>query len=308
MNSQENQFLEVPLGIEAHYRASEFASEQVNVEKSKQVYLNTLAVYAVHRYLKWLGVKTDLTQSDSWHPILRNRWNVADLVINIIGKLECRPVLPGETTVSLPPEIRDNRIGYLAVQFSENLDTVQLLGFTKTATTGLLDIRQLGSLDQLIDVISTQPEPLVNLSQWFDGIFDQVWQEVETLLVPRKLAFKSSIDAINLEKVERAKKINLGLLVNRHEFALVAGIWVEENQETGVLIQVHPLGEQEYLPRGLKLKVTLEGESEGKSDSAEVMAREADNWIQLEFTQIPGKQVIVQLSLDNKSVIEKFVA
>ena len=89
MNSQHQKLLEIPLGIEAHRLAGEFATEQVNTEKSKRVYLNILAVYAVHRYLKWLGIETSLMQSDSWNPILRNKWNVADLEIPRIGKLEC---------------------------------------------------------------------------------------------------------------------------------------------------------------------------------------------------------------------------
>ncbi|NEQ85170.1 MAG: DUF1822 family protein, partial [Moorea sp. SIO2I5] len=104
MTIQDMQNLEITLGIKAHRFASKFAAEQATTTKSKQVYLNTLAVYAVHRYLKYLGIDTDLNESDCWNPILRHQWNVADLVVPGIGTLECRPVLPGETTVSLPPE------------------------------------------------------------------------------------------------------------------------------------------------------------------------------------------------------------
>lgn len=328
MNNKERQFLEVPLGIEAHNIAGKLAAEQATTEKSKQVYLNTLAVYAVHRYLKWLGIETDLSQSDCWNPILRNRWNVADLVIPNVGKLECRPFLPEETTVFLPPEVTEERIGYLGVKFSDRLDKVQLLGFTQTAVAGVLEIRRLRSLDEFTELISKLPpsvnvegeinkEPvppdfpvaaaLVNLSQWIKGIFDEVWLPIEAVLSPRlspRLAFKSFREpgeSRREDKIERAKKIDLGLLVNRQQVALVVSIWTEENQEKGVLIQVHPMGEQNILPLGLKLKVTLE------SDEAEVVAREADSLIQLEFSELPGKQFTVQVSLDNESVTEEFV-
>jgi hypothetical protein len=49
----------VPLALEAHSRAEEFRRYQSNPGKAKQVYLNTLAVYAVHVYLQCRGFETD---------------------------------------------------------------------------------------------------------------------------------------------------------------------------------------------------------------------------------------------------------
>ncbi|NET16875.1 MAG: DUF1822 family protein [Okeania sp. SIO1H6] len=300
MKNQQMPNLEIPLGVEAHCFARKFATEQTTNEKSKQVYLNTLAVYAVHRYLKWLGIETNLNKSDCWHPIIRNKWNVADLVIPEIGTLECRPVLPGETTIILPPEVTENRIGYLAIQFSDRLEKVELLGFAKAAVE-VLEIRHLLSLDNLIDAISNPPPKIVNLAAWFEGIFDEVWLPIEGLLIPKKLAFKSLGESSKDDKIERAKKIDLGLLIDGQQVALLISLWREENQEKGVLVQVYPMGEQTILPPGLKLTVILE------SDEAEVIAREADNLIQLEFSEHPGKEFTVQLSLDNESITEKFV-
>ncbi|MBE9128197.1 MULTISPECIES: DUF1822 family protein [unclassified Coleofasciculus] len=160
--SNETAHLEIPLGLEAHRFAKQFASEQVTQQKRKKVYLNTLAVYAVHRYLQWLQIETDLSQSDSWHPVLRSRWDVADLMIPGIGKLECCPVLPGETSISLPPEAIEDRISCLGVQFGERLDQVQLLGFAEVIDGAVLPkqllISELQPLDAFLSYLQRREE------------------------------------------------------------------------------------------------------------------------------------------------------
>jgi len=301
MNSQKRQFLEVPLGIEAHRLASKFAAEQSNNAKSKQVYLNTLAVYAAYRFLTWLGIETDLKKSDSWQPIIRNRCNVADLIITDRGRLECRPVLPGEERIFLPSEVTEERLGYLAVQFSDRLDQVELLGFTRTAVSRVIEIRRLHPVDELIQELSL-PQPVV-FAQWFQGIFDEAWQTLDSLLAPRQLAYRSSRAISNKreETIERAKELNLGLLADSQQLVLVVSISPEENQEVRVVIQVHPMETEEYLPPGLKLKVTLD------SDSVEVVARDTDNWLQVPLTEVPGKTITVKISLDDAAVTETFV-
>jgi Protein of unknown function (DUF1822) len=67
MNNTETHHLSVPLSNNAHRWAEDFAREQDNPSKGRQVYLNTLAVYAVYSYLKWLNIEAALNQSDSWH-------------------------------------------------------------------------------------------------------------------------------------------------------------------------------------------------------------------------------------------------
>ena len=136
MNSTDTPLLTVPLGREAHATARQFTAEILQLvaeqdrhQVAKRVYLNTLAVYAVHSYLTWQAYETDITQGDRWHPVLRARWDVADLVITGIGKLECRPVWEEETVLTLPTEVTSDRIGCIAVQFGEQLNSGKLLGF-----------------------------------------------------------------------------------------------------------------------------------------------------------------------------------
>ncbi|MBW4626521.1 MAG: DUF1822 family protein [Brasilonema octagenarum HA4186-MV1] len=129
MNNTQPLSPSVLLGRDAHRWAEQFAAEQATPQKGKQVYLNTLAVYAVHTYLRELAIETDLTTSDSWHPGFQAIFNIADLVLPNVGKLECRPVLPGEVAFLLPLEVTQDRIGYVGVEFRQQLDSAQLLGF-----------------------------------------------------------------------------------------------------------------------------------------------------------------------------------
>lgn len=123
---------EVPLIQEAHQIAEKFSPQQNNLPKAKQVYFNTLAVYAVRFYLRCMKIETDWEKSDSWDFIMQAFLDVADLVLPGIGKLECRPVLPGSQSVYIPPDVSFERVGYVAVQLDRSLRTASLLGFLET--------------------------------------------------------------------------------------------------------------------------------------------------------------------------------
>ena len=157
MDTIQTSFLTMALSRENHEIARKFSVQQDTVEKGEQVYLNTLAILGVRSFLDWLGIETDLNAGDSWHSVVRCFQNVADLVIPDLGKLECRPVLPGETVISLPPEVTENRIAYIAVQFQEQLNEVQLLGFYPAIDPQLppetIEISRLQPIETLIDYI-----------------------------------------------------------------------------------------------------------------------------------------------------------
>lgn len=127
----------VPLTPEAHKHARTVAAEQLSPEKARRAYLGTLAVYAVNAYLRCIQVETDLESSDSWswpHAVMTEG---ADLALPGIGKLECCPVLPGADHFTPPQIVLPDRIVYVAVQFKEVLDEVELLGYRP-----ILDLEQ----------------------------------------------------------------------------------------------------------------------------------------------------------------------
>lgn len=302
MNSMEVQVLTVPLGKEIRSLAMQFAAEQVNAKKGKQVYLNTLAVYAVHRYLKWLQVETDLSQGDCWDSGKRSLFDLADLVIPNIGKLECRPVLPKETVCWVPEEAISDRIGCLVVQFSDRLETVKLLGFTTSIATGQVSLGELRSLDDFISHLNQLLEQSkipnlpseINLSQWLHNIFPESWRSLEEIFVNRSwsLAFRDA-------DLRRGKLIDLA----GYTVAIVVTLKPENNQKMRIQLRVYSGSDRIYLPAQLKLTILTET---GKI-FREVTARSNDEFIQYEFSGQRREQFSVRIALGEVSVTQPFV-
>lgn len=130
---------EIPIALPPTIQAiaQTFRQRQINPEKGHQVYANTLAVYAVHTYLQWFGLQSDLERSESWQSVDQTLMDTGSLLLPKIGTLECRPVLPGETTCHIPADAwcdshRDrwaNRIGYVAVLLNESMTSAKIVGF-----------------------------------------------------------------------------------------------------------------------------------------------------------------------------------
>ncbi|MBD0345402.1 MAG: DUF1822 family protein [Coleofasciculus sp. Co-bin14] len=240
MNNIETPYIAVPLGKEAHRFAKQFA-DTATLRLRKRVYLNTLAVYVVHRYLKWLEIETDLSQSDSWQPGLSALLDIADLVIPNLGKLECRPVLPGDTAFCVPPEAIQNRIGYVAVRFSDRLEEVQLLGFAPAVDASnaqeQLLIENLQPLENLFDYLERLRTGLEFL-QGDDPVAVKVREILETRplseIVPRLehiyrsssrikwryagadvLAGSGTASGTNRESIQESQKVKLQTLSKR---------------------------------------------------------------------------------------------
>jgi hypothetical protein len=320
MTSTQPLRLSVPLGKDAHRWAEQFAAQQATPQKGKQVYLNTLAVYAVHSYLKWLPVETALTQGDSWQPGLRAIFDVADLVLPNVGKLECRPVLPGEVAFRLPREVTQDRIGYVAVQFSQQLDAVQLLGFapasTSTEPPETIQVAELQSLDALIDSIyrrsrqvqtpAVQPETLlVNLRQWLEGIFNEDWQPAG-LVLASNLRSTTRLDVgTRTSSVSRAKVIDLGRQLAPETVVLVVQVQLTPTATAAVDIRLrlYPGSDAIHLPANLQLIVL----DESGTACMEAMARSTDDWMQLEFSCQHEEKFSVSVKLGEISITEEFV-
>ena len=173
----------IELKPEAKIQAQKLAAEQTTPQIRKQVYLNTLAVYSVHSFLQWMEVETDLQEGDSGNPYLCGFLNAADLVIPNLGKIECRVVMPDDTEITLPPEVTENRIAYVAIRVQEQLNQVELLGFVRvtdvseSATT--LGFEQLEPIENLVDYLF-RLESGMEFLQEKSEVDERVRQRLET--------------------------------------------------------------------------------------------------------------------------------
>ncbi|MBE9179091.1 DUF1822 family protein [Oculatella sp. LEGE 06141] len=297
--------LTVPLNADAHQQARQFAAEQADSTTGKRVYLNTLAVWAVHRYLTWMQIDTDLAQSHSWNVGLNALFQATDLVLPQLGRLECCPVLPGDVAVAIAPTPLPDVIGYMAVQLNDRLDQVQLLGFVSATVddaTEQLPLERFQPLDALFDRLDTlaaaQPSPLIRLGQWLQHQFGCGWQAVEELIVsptPR-LAFRRTA-------VRRARSISLQEGDRLYALALVVTLVPDESDALVIHLQLCPLAEKTGLPAQLKLQVLTEtGDVFG-----EVIARDADTFIQYELTGQPDEHFGIHITLGETQFCERFM-
>ena len=320
MHYSDDHSLCLPLSTQARQTALQFAQEQPTPEKAQQVQFNTLAVWVVNDYLQLMGIATNLAAGDSWNPVVRVCADVADLEVVGVGRLECRPVGPEAHSCPLPPEVWCDRLGYVVVRLHTSLHQATVLGFTPTAAVTDVPLTQLQPLESLLAHISefrvsapqAMPAPTwIHLSQWLAGKFDHGWQAADTLLSPNAgpaFSFRSAGTTCAPELdpppslVKRAKLMDLGPLSNL-PLALVVDLQPEGGQKLCICVQAHPTGGPAYLPPNLQLMVL---DDTGMA-FLEAQSRQADNYIQLQFSGQPGEKFSVMLAAQGARVVEQFV-
>ncbi|MDJ0675681.1 MAG: DUF1822 family protein [Calothrix sp. MO_167.B42] len=100
-----------------------------------------------------------------------------------------------------------------------------------------------------------------------------------------------------------AKLIDLGIQLGNQNVALLINIKEETDGKLAVLVQLHPVNGERYLPPNLQLILL----SKAGKNLQEVQSRTHDNYIQLKrFKGEPGKRFQIQVSLANLSITENF--
>ncbi|BAU64836.1 hypothetical protein STA3757_22120 [Stanieria sp. NIES-3757] len=325
----------IPLSVTAHSYAEQFSRYQSNSQKAKQVYLNTLAVYAVNNYLNYLGWETNLETSDSWNPLLQSLMNIADLDLVNYGKVECLFVLRDQDWVEIPAEVSSDRISYIILQFDQSLRQATFLGFVTEVPSNRLALNQLQSLDCLPDHLSqlkrvnhskklsssnivpkhqpntTQP---IKLGKWLEGRLENGWQPLEELLIPTKVIAFRSIEQLKPQKehllsgVSRFKILELNLSVDKDNelqkisLALILNISPLPNREKDISVKIYPVNHHTYLPQGLEFLVLNEQEI----PMMQIQAYQTET-IEFRFTGDEGEFFSIKASLHNCDRIETFV-
>jgi Protein of unknown function (DUF1822) len=199
---------QMALPPEAHQWARLFASKQIDVPAGKQVYYNTLSVFAVDDYLNDLGLTTDLENSNSWYPGLTSPPDSGELKIVGLGSIECRPVLATAPQVALPSP--GDEIAYVIVQLSTALDTATLCGYAQAHQTGTLDLTALLPIEDLTNYFGKLRDGCgrledLNLEQ-FDPLMTEFLEEVsdreKLSLLARSLPIHESSDRKRSKQIE----------------------------------------------------------------------------------------------------------
>jgi hypothetical protein len=301
----EDMVIRLPIASQAIAFADRFSQQQPTPAKRAQVSLNTLAVCAIDDYLKMMGFETNLTAGDSWNPIARMCADVADLQVTNIGKLECRPVNPGDLEYSIPPEVWLDRVGYMFVQIDPVARSATILGFIPQARASVR-LAQLRSLEDFIDHLhSLMTTPIVQLHRWLEGIDSAIetgWQTIESLFATPELAFRSANSSI-ANSIQRGKVINLGIQLHGHSIALIVELSpVADAERTQVRLRVESTNHSYLLPN-IQLIVI----DESNQPFLEAQSRSNDNILQLQFTGNPGEKFGAIVKLGAAEVSEQFI-
>ncbi|MEO1429357.1 MAG: DUF1822 family protein [Cyanobacteria bacterium J06633_8] len=293
----------VTLPPQAHQLAEKFCSYHSNLQKSEQVYLNTLAIYGVNHYLQCLGFATDWKASNSYDVIMQSFLDIADLEVIERGKLECRLFLPNSEFICIPQEVWTGRIGYIIVQLDESLQTATLLGFTPKVTTEQLPLNQLRALEEFPQYLQ-QVTPPINLNEWFEDVLQQGWQTLESLLNTKLPGNLNLIyqDASRLQGEEIIKAVKRIEFENQSVLMLVA-LKPEEDEQITIRLRIYPNSEEKCLPENMKLAIL----SDSGETLKEVTSRNIDNFIQLPSFRCSSQESFkIEVFFDNIYFTESF--
>jgi Protein of unknown function (DUF1822) len=326
-NPETNAFsFRVPLTAANHEIAEKFYQQHSEPRKARQVYLNTLSVEAVDFYLTCLGIKTNLEKSQSWNPALQVLVDTADLWVNRLGHLECRPILMGMETCFVPAQVWNDalspagavpigdRIGYVVVQLNPDLTEAALLGFVPSVETESLPLEALQPIDELpaylnhLASITGQPAPTL-LRHWLYAAAETSWQTIETLMQlqqpPLAFSFRALTVAQSVERsatgAKRGKILALGKTLEEQVLLLLEITPTQTAAEYQIKMELYPTGGEVYLPRSLQIAVL---------DEAEKPALQAESnnskGLEFQFSGEAGEQFSVKISLHDQDIIEIF--
>lgn len=289
----------VPLSGADFKLAQKFSCEQKDADKSKQVFLNTLAVLAVNFYCQCLKVETNLEESTIGHYNRRILMDSADLKIDVLGKLECRPVLPNENICYVPSEVWSDRVGYVVVEIDEEAKKAILFGFVEQIETNELPLAQLPDIDNLVDLLL-----LAKNKQFFERIFAKnYWNEDESAeilkdkqkkLVRRDSPALPTIDKSITSPLYRAKYITL----IRRTFILLVRITPTKEGKFQLLVEVES---SKKIPSDLNLKLLSLSDQTLKANPTK-----GDHYISLKYTLQLGESFQIQVKRGEEIHTEQF--
>lgn len=321
MNNIADISLSLPVSLKHRGVANSLALQQPTLQAATRVRLNTLAVLVICDYLNMMGISTNLEASDCWNPIVQLCANIADLEVEGLGKLECRSLQAGDRNCYVPPEVWEDRIGYVVVQFETNLRSATLLGFVPQVSTEFISPDHLEPIENLCgainslrtttQMVSRNSKAIASLSNWLKGVCVSGWQELETLLDDKQsqYAYRTKEisrslrnNLVDSKEIRRGKLFELSFTNPKSLLALIATISPKGQNEIDIRLSLYPISET-FLPELIEL-VVLDDEG---NEFLKGQARSIDNYLNIQFSGKIGERFIVRVSLDDSSLIENFI-
>jgi len=318
-----------PIPIQARRKAEELRLHQANPDKATRVYFNTLAVCAVNAYLQGMGFETDLEASDSQDLVMASLSDTADLIVKGLGKLECCLVLPGAEVIDIPAEVRQERLGYVAVQFDADCRVATLLGFLPTIATETVLLTHLQSLDQFLEYVegvslkstktltiapstSTQNPIRTTLSYWLQGQFEEGWQTIQNLFGDEfsnpAIALRNTVQGaaqLSTKDFTAGKLINLSLQLETLPLLLLIGVMPKEEGKVRVFVRLCSAEVNVPLPAHIGLAFIKQS---GEEMNAVQKSYEQDFIQLLPFTLRSGTPFAIRIAYQGTSITEPFTA
>jgi Protein of unknown function (DUF1822) len=298
MNATDTSLISVPLGHTAHEIAKQRALQSGPLAR-KRVYLSALAMVATQQYLKYLQIRAEIIQLPQ-----NTLFDFATLALPSQGLIECRPVLPGETVLSIPHESTENRLGGVAVYLNQNLSEGQILGFVESRLFAVeeISLTLLRPIEILLEKIGqSQPKPTIILSNWLEDQFDHGWELLDNLLSGLRQPILSYRNPGSSDSVSGGRLIDLGVQLKDISVALLINLSPIAQGSVGIQAQLCAIGDG-YLPPNLKLMIMDDCDQLMR----EVVSRSMDNLIQLAFDGEVGEKFQVKVSLGEFHMTEIF--
>ena len=307
-----------PLTDAFHQAAQGFYQRHTDPKKRKQVYLNTLSVQAAQFFLTCLGIETSLENSESWNPVLQVLADSADLWVNDLGRLECRPVLPEQAVWVIPSEVWADRIGYLFIQVDAELTEATLLGFLPQVEGEPITLEKLQPLEDFpvyLEALRHREQvpfaARVTLQQWLTQVIEAGWTMLDKLIAEGReqdlaFSFRSPLAKIDLietdtEGVKQGKFLMLGQGEKERILFIVGIAPVPDSNAFNITVELYPAGNQAYLPPALHLMVM----DEANIPVLQAEGRQSEG-LEFQFRGEAGECFSVQITLNQQTLTEQF--
>lgn len=327
----------LPIGQAERQWADQWAS-RLPVADRQPRYRRLLGLQSVRFYLQLMGVATDLADSDCLNPILSMTVG-ADLLLDA-GRLECLLLDDEGQGCAVPPELWDDRLGYVVVRLDEANDQAELVGFVASLPEdpSWLPLAAVEPIEALIDVMASvsspasiadsrsQPTPqsaapVQRLGDWLTTIgdeanqlidagwlaLDQLWSSgmVNLAYQSRSAALldrrATDLDSASTSPVPTSLRGKLLTPRRINDVVMLVTIAQSNPTRRTVTVQLQPW-QGARLPEGLVLRFVANGET-----IAECQSGPSDDSIQRELSGTAGEAFDVEVRLRDAQAIESFV-